>query len=124
MIIDAGYHISVVHISIPRNPVIICLKDLESDVDVEKVLEVDPSEVDVTDKVPKGIVEKELVEKMKSFDSLNKALQSLSDATDKIVDERCDNSISGFDKCKENSNIDADSTSSDSWMSSVFKMFG
>ena len=95
------------------------LKDLESDVDVEKVLE-----VDVTDKVPKGIVEKELVEKMKSFDSLNKALQSLSDATDKIVDEKCDNSISGFDKCKENSNNDADSTSSDSWMSSVFKMFG
>ena len=100
------------------------LKDLESDVDVEKVLEVAPFEVDVTDKVPKGIVEKELVEKMKSFDSLNKALQSLSDATDKIVDEKCDNSISGFDKCKENSKNDADSTSSDSWMSSVFKMFG
>ena len=38
--------------------------------------------------VPKGIVEKELVNKMKSFDSLNKALQGLSAATDKVIIKR------------------------------------
>ena len=38
--------------------------------------------------VPKGIVEKELVNKMKSFDSLNKALQGLSSAADKVIIKR------------------------------------
>ena len=38
--------------------------------------------------VPKGIVEKELVNKMKSFDSLNKALQGISSAADKVIIKR------------------------------------
>ena len=74
---------------------------------------------------PKGIVEKELVEKMKNFDSLNKALQSLSDATDKMADDKCDNTISGSDNCKQKDESEEDSSSSESWMSSVVKsLFG
>merc|ERR1712098_99211 len=70
---------------------------------------------------PKGIVEKELVQKMKSFDSLNKALQGISEA-----DEKCDNSIFGAENCvasstKVNGEKDADKAeeSSSSWISSI-----
>merc|ERR1712098_673545 len=96
------------------------------------------------DKVLKGVVEKELVEKMKNFDSLNKALQSLSDTTNKMAGEKCDNSISSVENCKEaiKEDLEAikfeeetikdeqeiikdeDSKESDSWMSSVINLLG
>jgi len=80
--------------------------------------------------VPKGIVEKELVNKMKSFDSLNKALQGLSAATDKIADEKCDNSILGSDKCSvsltekteaKEKEVEKAEEASSSWISSIIK---
>merc|ERR1719495_3049546 len=112
-----------------------------ADADAEKVLE---GEVAASSEVPKGVVEKELVEKMKNFDSLNKALQSLSDTTNKMADEKCDNSISSVENCKEaiEDDIEAikfeeetikdkqeiikdeDSKESDSWMSSVINLLG
>jgi len=80
--------------------------------------------------VPKGIVEKELVNKMKSFDSLNKALQGLSSAADKIADEKCDNSILGSDKCSvsltekteaKEKEVEKAEEASSSWISSIIK---
>merc|ERR1719474_49006 len=111
--------------------------------DAEKVLEVEVA-ASSKDEVPKGVVEKELVEKMKNFDSLNKALQSLSDTTNKMADEKCDNSISSVENCKEAIKDDLEaikfeeetikdkqgiikdenSKESDSWMSSVINLLG
>merc|ERR1712098_827996 len=52
----------------------------------------------------KGIVEKELVQKMKSFDSLNKALQGFSEA-----DDKCDNSIFGAEnRVASSTKVDGD----------------
>jgi len=70
----------------------------------------------------KGIVEKELVQKMKSFDSLNKALQGLNSE----ADEKCDNSIFGAENCVASStkvdgekDVDKAEESSSSWISSI-----